>query len=525
MDTPPPGQGQAMAAESQHLPVESAVIPSPETTPTANIQAAADVPSPPSPKPSTSNADLNHNTDLDDEIVEEIDELMHEPREVVAMETGAFGSHAPAQGLSEAALNELRAKNVNFVTSMKSKSSLRRTENTVQRLTKWLRQKGEMRSLQNIPTTCFDQLLALWLSDIRKPSGEEYEPNTLSSYFSSVKSHMVEIGANVDNLKMMMKVLHAKRKDLKSQGKGNTPNRAGCLTAADEEKLWEAGALGSTDPETLLHTVWFIFSKCFGFRGCQEFRQLKWGDIAKKQDDNGDTYLEWNERLTKTRAGNSSHQRAFPPKIFRNKKFPERCPIALYDLYSERRNPNCDDFLQGVNYNRPSPQSKWFMPQPMGINRIGQIMSRIARRAGLVGKYTNHSIRRSMCTQLFKKGMDSELIRQLSGHKTVQGLAPYTMASVDQQISMCAILQHDKSKKSVDPLNMMAIPGNVSDDEVERAAINAPEPRNCLTTSQSQSSANNFSMQSGARNLMGLMSGTVFNAPVSIHFHVNQQQQ
>ena len=132
---------------------------------------------------------------------------------------------------------------------------------------------------------------------------------------------MVEIGANVDNLKMTMKVLHAKRKDLKSQGKGNTPNRAGFLTAADEEKLWEAGALGSSDPETLLHTVWFTFSKCFGFRGCQEFRQLKWGDIAKKQDDNGDTYLEWNERLTKTRAGNSSHQRAFPPKIFRNKNF------------------------------------------------------------------------------------------------------------------------------------------------------------------------------------------------------------
>ena len=110
MDTPPPGQGQAMAAESQHPPVESAVIPSPEMTPTANIQAAADVPSPPSPKPSTSNADLNHITDLDDEIVEEIDELMHEPREVVAMEAGAFGSHAPAQGLSEAALNELHAK-------------------------------------------------------------------------------------------------------------------------------------------------------------------------------------------------------------------------------------------------------------------------------------------------------------------------------------------------------------------------------------------------------------------------------
>ena len=73
VDMPPLGQGQAMAAESQHLPVESAVIPSPEMTSRANIQAAAEVPSPPSPKPSTSNADLNHNTDFDDEIIGEID--------------------------------------------------------------------------------------------------------------------------------------------------------------------------------------------------------------------------------------------------------------------------------------------------------------------------------------------------------------------------------------------------------------------------------------------------------------------
>ena len=44
---------------------------------------------------------------------------MHEPQDIFAMEGGAFGSHAPAQGLSEVALNELRAKNVNFVTTIK----------------------------------------------------------------------------------------------------------------------------------------------------------------------------------------------------------------------------------------------------------------------------------------------------------------------------------------------------------------------------------------------------------------------
>lgn len=57
---------------------------------------------------------------------------------------------------------------------------------------------------------------------------------------------------------------------------------AEALTVEDENSMWESGALGDSDPEILQNTVWFLISKNLGFRGCQEARQLCYGDFEKK---------------------------------------------------------------------------------------------------------------------------------------------------------------------------------------------------------------------------------------------------
>ena len=46
-----------------------------------------------------------------------------------------------------------------------------------------------------------------------------------------------------------------------------------------------------------------LMTSCFGFRGSHESRQLTWGDVELEEDENGLEYLEFSERLTKTRTG------------------------------------------------------------------------------------------------------------------------------------------------------------------------------------------------------------------------------
>ena len=93
-------------------------------------------------------------------------------------------------------------------------------------------------------------------------------------------------------------VLAAKRRRLKSEGKGN---RSSTITDEMVQKLWNTKKIGAKNGKTLQNTMFFIMTSCFGFRGSHESRQLTWADVELEEDENGVEYLEFSERLTKTR--------------------------------------------------------------------------------------------------------------------------------------------------------------------------------------------------------------------------------
>ena len=107
--------------------------------------------------------------------------------------------------------------------------------------------------------------------------------------------------------------------------------------------MWESGVLGGGNPISLLHTMWYLNTKLLGLRGNHESCQLRWGDMELKYLNDGTEFLEYNERLTKTRGGNSAHLRPFSPKLFPNLQNTERCPIQLYKEYSRRRPANMNN--------------------------------------------------------------------------------------------------------------------------------------------------------------------------------------
>ena len=61
---------------------------------------------------------------------------------------------------------------------------------------------------------------------------------------------------------------------------------------------------------------------CLGFRGRQEVRQLRWGDITICEDEHG-RFLSFNERVTKTRQGETGDARDESPKAYENLKNPD----------------------------------------------------------------------------------------------------------------------------------------------------------------------------------------------------------
>ena len=304
-----------------------------------------------------------------------------------------------------------------------------------------------------------DLKLGNWLLGLKKSDGKDYEPGTLVAYYSCIKrklesqSYPYDLGKD-PKFRLSRKVLSSRKRELKVKGLGNLPNKAEPLTESDEKQLWEKGQFSLDEPEGLQNYVWYALTLGFGFRGSQEALQLKWGDVTIKTDNQSKLkFLEFSERLTKTRDGANNENRAFRPKIFQiqpcSDNNTQKCPVQAFENFANHRPASMlqldSPFFLSVNHN--PKQNIWYKAQPMGINMISTMMKRMCKSAGLNGKYTNHSVRKTMCGGLLHAGIHPNQIAQLSGHKNVQSLNSYAVASVEQQKTMSSILQRQRSNQ------------------------------------------------------------------------------
>ena len=367
-----------------------------------------------------------------------------------------------------------------FIEGQKSLNTVRKTERDCFRFSKYIFDRhGDNTPIEELDANMLDIYLGEWLMSLCKPDGTNYEPDTLTAFHRSIDRYLREHSyehsiITSKEFQMSKQVLQTKRKQLSAQGLGNHPHKSEVLTLTDEDILWTSGQLGFHNPQALFNTVWFLNTKLFGFRGGHENRQLKWGDISLHKDSDGDEYLQFRERLAKTRQGNSG-SRAFAPKAFANKENPSRYPIESYKLYKAHRPSNYVDpespFYVAVNNTwLPNTTYAWYKKAPMGQKTLSSVMKVMAEKAGLHDKkLSNHSVRRTMCTTLLQEGVAPNIIAQLSGHKNLGSLQHYSVASTAQQKQMSNILQGMKT-----PQTPQVAPSQTPKQSTPAATISTP---------------------------------------------------
>ena len=252
-------------------------------------------------------------------------------------------------------------------------------------------------------------------------------------------------------------MLASRRKQLTKLGKGNKPNATRPLSNEEVDLLYSCGYFGSENPVSLQRTVWWQITKHFGHRARDESRQLKFGDIKIEKDPVTCTeYLVWiTERSTKTRTGEKpmGNKRAFNPKAFSTGTY--RCPVRIYKLFISHRPENmCNDespLFLGVRHNIDTNVDKcWYFPRPMGRNSIGEFLSKASAIlsggvSNFKGKVENHSARKTSITNLLNENVNPLYVTQLSGHKKLESLNNYNVASNNQQRKMSNVLSCDNS--------------------------------------------------------------------------------
>ena len=330
-----------------------------------------------------------------------------------------------------------------FVQHQENKNTLSKTQRDVSLLKKFLVSRNELREIENIDAKDLDVLIANFLLQVRKKDGEQYEPTSLRSFVSSFDRYLrkKDYSSTIMEGKEFRKTkeaLVAKRKELKKDGKGNKPNAARMLTDEEVDILYGQDLLGCSSSEALINTIWLNNTQFFGLRGCQEHRDMRWGDVEIKETADGTAFLEYNERQAKTRTGaNPKDSRTVKPKMFAVVGS-ERDPVRAYDLYASKRPDHLktpdSPFYLAINHTIKAVNTKpWFKSTPMGVNKIKSLMKTMAEKAGFDAKnLTNHSGRKRMIQKLNDEGVPPTHM-QISGHKNVQSLNNYSTLSERQQ--------------------------------------------------------------------------------------------
>ena len=232
-----------------------------------------------------------------------------------------------------------------FINDQKNPSTTYKTKAHTKLFSDFLKLKNETRPPHEIPPTELDNHLAHFFVSVKKEGGEEdreYEPGTLKGMQSSIERHLKEQHYEHSIISSQLffssrEAISSKCKQLKKLGKGNKPDRKRAPSQEEIRHMWESGALGSSSPQTLQHTMWWIMCTRFGMRANKENHQLMWGDLEVQKNSSGRKYLVVNERLTKTRQGTVTSEVKEVIRVFEDKEKPEYCPVQMFEKFAAKR--------------------------------------------------------------------------------------------------------------------------------------------------------------------------------------------
>ncbi len=196
---------------------------------------------------------------------------------------------------------------------------------------------------------------------------------------------------------------------------------------SEEDKMWQSNVLGEDEPAKLRDTVMFLIGLTCALRGGQEHQDLRCpghdSQFSVEEDSvtGGKVLVYKADEKSKTNQGGLSgwRQKAKVVRVPSNPNF-DRDLVCLFQKYCclLPHQTKCSALYRYPLSPKNATPSTWYTEKPLGVNALKKIVSNLTGKAGLVGKYSNHSLRVSAATQMYEQGIDEQTIKEITGHKS-----------------------------------------------------------------------------------------------------------
>ena len=61
----------------------------------------------------------------------------------------------------------------------------------------------------------------------------------------------------------------------------------------------------------------------------------------------------------------------------------------------------------------------WYLDRPAGQNKLRDVIKELCSKAKFDGFFSNHSLRSTSATKLYRNDVDEQLIQEITGHRSL----------------------------------------------------------------------------------------------------------
>ncbi len=193
------------------------------------------------------------------------------------------------------------------------------------------------------------------------------------------------------------------------------------------------------------HTHWiavfYAIGKTFCLRGGQEPRALKLSQLQRDTD----KYVYY-ENVSRNRNGSfrQLHIKSKVVPVYPCPEAHERCPVHLLDLYISKlpEEAKKKDLLcvRQLEKKPLYPGKPWYSAVQIGKHTLHAKVKTMCAIAGIGGHETNHSLRATGATELYKRAAPEKLIQERTGHRSLDALRTYERSSEEQHRAASTLL-------------------------------------------------------------------------------------